>query len=528
MASHECILAIDLGTSGPKVALATLDGQVAGSAFEPVALLLSPGGGAEQRPADWWAAITRAARRLLAATNIAPASVAAVSCTGQWSGTVAVDAAGEPLANALIWMDSRGAPYVRRATGGPLRVQGYGPLKLARWLRRTGGVPARSGKDSVAHILFLRHERPDVYRRATLFLEPKDYLNLRLTGRAAASFDSITLHWVTDNRDVTRVAYDDSLLALAGLERARLPDLRPATDVLGPLLPGPAAELGLPAGIPVVVGTPDIHSAAIGAGSIRDYAANLYLGTSSWLTCHVPFKKTDLLHNMASLPSAIPGRYLLINEQECAGACLTFLRDSLFFPDDALACGPAPDDVYRRFDALAAGAPPGSGGLIFTPWLYGERTPVDDHRLRGGLHNLSLQTTRAEVVRAVLEGVAYNTRWLLGYVERFIGRRLEVLNIAGGGAQSDLWCQICADVLGRSVRQVADPLEINVRGAALLAAVALGRASFGAMDGVPIARTYAPDRANRATYDALFREYLGLYRATRGAYARLNRGDVSG
>lgn len=524
MTSHTCILAIDLGTSGPKVALVTLDGQVAGSAFEPVELLLLPGGGAEQRPADWWAAITGAARRLLAETQIAPESIAAVSCTGQWSGTVAVDASRQPLANALIWMDARGAPYARRATGGPLRLQGYGPLKLARWLRLTGGIPARSGKDSVAHILFLRHERPDIYRRAALFLEPKDYLNLRLTGRAAASFDSITLHWVTDNRDVRRVAYDASLLALAGLERAKLPELRPATDVLGPLLPGPAAELGLPAGLPVVVGTPDIHSAAIGAGSIRDYAANLYLGTSSWLTCHVPFKKTDLLHNMASLPSAIPGRYLLINEQECAGACLTFLRDSLFFPDDALALGPAPDDAYRRFDTLAASAPAGSGGLIFTPWLYGERTPVDDHRLRGGLHNLSLGTTRAEVVRAVLEGVAYNARWLLGYVERFVGRRLDAINIAGGGARSDLWCQICADVLGRTVRQVADPLEINVRGAALLAAVALGHASFDAMDGAPIARTYAPNQAHRATYDALFREYLRLYRGTSGVYGRLNRG----
>ncbi|HWQ12609.1 MAG TPA: FGGY-family carbohydrate kinase, partial [Roseiflexaceae bacterium] len=459
--------------------------------------------------------------------QVAPASVAAVSCTAQWSGTVAVDATGEPLMNAVIWMDSRGAPYVRRMVGGPLRVQGYGPLRLARWLRLTGGAPTHSGKDSIAHILFLKHERPAVYERAALFLEPKDYLNLRLTGRAAASFDSITLHWVTDNRDIARVAYDDGLLALAGVERAKLPELRRAMDVLGPLLPGPAAELGLVAGLPVVVGTPDVHSAAIGAGSIRDYAANLYLGTSSWLTCHVPFKKTDLAHNMASLPSAIPGRYLLINEQECAGICLTFLRDNLFFPEDALSASPRPAGAYRLFDALAGEVPAGSGGLIFTPWLYGERTPVEDHRLRGGLHNLSLQTTRAQVVRAVLEGVAYNSRWLLGYVERFIGRRLEAINIAGGGANSGIWCQIYADVLGRTVRQVADPVQINARGAGLLAAAALGLADFErAADMVPIARTYEPDQRHRAVYDTLFREYLRLYRATRGIYARLNVGGA--
>lgn len=520
------ILAIDLGTSGPKVALVAATGEVVACEVEPVELLLLPGGGAEQRPADWWAAICAASRRLLGAAPVDPAAIAGVACTAQWSGTVAVDAAGAPLMNALIWMDSRGAPYIRRAAGGPVRVQGYGPRKLLRWIRLTGGAPGRAGKDPIAHILWLRHERPGVYGRAAAFLEPKDYLNLVLTGRRAASYDSITLHWVTDNSDLRRVRYDDGLLAMAGIERAKLPELRPASDVLGPLLPGPAAELGLPAGLPVVVGTPDIHSAAVGAGSVADYAANLYLGTSSWLTCHVPFKKTDLIHNMASLPSPLPGRYLLINEQESAGICLHFLRDSLFFAEDALGTGPPPADVYGRFDALAAAAPAGSGGLIFTPWLYGERTPVEDHLARGGLFNLSLSTSRAQVVRAVLEGVAYNSRWLLGYVERFVGRRLGAINLAGGGAVSGLWCQIYADVLGRTVRQVADPVQINARGAGLLAAAALGLAPYAGLgERVPIAHTFTPDPRNRATYDRLFREYLGLYRATRGMHARLNGGD---
>lgn len=523
MADAPCILAIDLGTSGPKVALVAATGEVLASAVETVDLLLLPGGGAEQRPADWWAAICRAARRLLADSPVAPGRIAGVACTAQWSGTVALDAAGAPLMYALIWMDSRGAPYLRRAVGGPLRVQGYGPRKLLRWLRLTGGAPAHSGKDPIAHILYLKHERPEIYRAAATFLEPKDYVNFLLTGRRAASFDSITLHWVTDNRDARRVRYDDELLALAGIDRAKLPELLPGDSLLGPLLPGPAAELGLPAGLPVAIGTPDLHSAAIGAGSVADYAANLYIGTSSWLTCHVPSKKVDLLHNMAALPSPLPGRYLLLNEQECAGACLRFVRDGLIFADDGLTREVAPADAYPRLDALAAGAPAGSGGLIFTPWLYGERTPVEDHRVRGGFFNLSLAATRAQLVRAVLEGVAYNSRWLLGYVERFIGRRIEAINIAGGGAQSALWCQIYADVLGRTIRQVADPLQINARGAGLLAAAALGLASYEGLGArVPIARTFSPDPRNRAVYDRLFREYRGIYRATKAMHARLN------
>lgn len=522
--TRKYLLTIDLGTSGPKVALVSTDGEILGCEFEETPLLLLPDGGAEQRPGDWWAAIVAAARRLLARGLAPPDDVVAICCTAQWSGTVAVDAAGQPLMNALIWMDSRGQRYVGRVTGGPLRIQGYGVGKLLTWLRATGGVPTQTGKDSIAHILYLKHERPEIYAAAYKFLEPKDYLNLRLTGRYAASYDSITLHWLTNNRDIANIAYDERLLSLTAIDRAKLPDLRRAIDVLGPLTPEAARELGLPAGVQVVVGTPDIHSAAIGAGSVRDYDANLYIGTSSWLTCHVPFKKTDLLHNMASLPSAIPGRYLLINEQECAGICLTFLRDNLVFPDDGLSAA-RPANAYQLFDALAAQAPPGSDRVIFTPWLNGERTPIDDHTVRGAFYNLSLHTTRAQMIRAVLEGVAYNTRWLLRYVEQFVGRRLQAINIVGGGAASAVWCQIHADVLGRTIRQVADPIQINVRGAALLAAVALGYASFEDVGSwVRIARVFEPQPQHQPVYDAIFREYVNIYKLNRGIYARLNGG----
>jgi xylulokinase len=520
-------LAIDLGTSGPKVALVSLRGEVAAWTFEPTPVDLLPNGGAEQDPRDWWAAITRAAQRLKQQAGVSVDDVIAVSCTGQWSGTVAVDDGGQPLGKAIIWMDSRGAPYVRQITGGPLRIAGYGVDKLARWLPLTGGIPAHSGKDSIAHILFLKHERPEVYRAAQQFLEPKDYLNLRLTGRGAASFDSIALHWLTDNRDIQRVRYDAGLFRLAGLDANQFPELKRAVDVLGPLTAEAAAELGLKPGTPVVLGTPDVHSAAVGSGAVRDYEAHLYLGTSAWITCHVPFKKTDLDHNMASLPSAIPGRYLVANAQETAGACLTYLRDQLFFAADELRAAPAPDDLYAVFDRMAARVPAGSDGLIFLPWLYGERTPIEDHTVRGGFFNQSLQTTRAHLVRAVFEGVACNARWLLDAVERFAGRRFAALNMIGGGAASDVWCQIHADVLGRTIQQVKDPILANLRGAAWLAAVGLGHTTFDALsERVPIARIYHPNPALQPLYAELFREFVALYRRNRAAYARLNRNRV--
>jgi len=518
------ILAIDLGTTALKVAVVTTSGETVAHETDGYPLHLLPGGGAEQDPADWWAAIERAVTRLLGRGEVHLESIVAVGATAHWSGTVPVDAAGQPLRRAILWMDTRGVPYVRKITGGPFRISGYGLDKLWHWVRKTAGIPAHSGKDSIAHILWLKHQEPETYRAAYKLMEPKDFLNLRLTGRFAASYDSITLHWVTDNRDLDRVRYDETLLKLAGLEREKLPDLRSSVAVLGPLRPEIAAAWGLPEGIPVVVGSPDLHTAAVGSGATRDYQPHIYLGTSSWVTCHVPFKRTDLVHNMATLPSAIPGRYFVANEQETAGACLQFLCDNVLFHPDELGPGRSPDNAFELFDRVAATAPAGSGGVIFTPWLVGERTPVEDPFVRGGFHNLSLGTRRPHLLRAVLEGVAYNARWLLEALEAFVRRRLDPIRIIGGGAKSGLWCQIFADVLGRTIEQVRDPALAGVRGAAILAAVGIGATTFDAVpDQVAIAGAYRPNPLHREAYTELFREFVRLYHNNRGSYARLNR-----
>jgi xylulokinase len=518
------ILAVDLGTSAVKVALVSIDGKVVGHDSEEMPVLYLPNGGAEQQPDDWWAAIKATTRRLLGQGTVSPADIVALNCTTQWSGTVAVDRDGNHLMNAIIWMDSRGAPYIRRITDGLLRVERYSIRKLLQWIRLTGGAPGHAGKDSIAHILYIKHQLPEIYEAAYKFLEPKDYLNLRLTGVFAASYDSITLHWVTDNRDINRVAYHDGLIEMSGVDRTKLPDLRPANDILGPIKPKVAHEFGLPEGVQVVAGTPDIQSAAIGSGAVRDFMGHLYIGTSSWLCCHVPFKKTDISHGIASLPSAIPGRYLATNEQETSGACLTFLRDNIIYHQDELLTEAGVPDVYKVFDRIAAEAPAGGGKLIFTPWLYGERTPVDDRHVRGSLHNLSLDTTREHMIRAVFEGVAYNTRWLLGYVEKFIRRPFDSINIIGGGANSSVWCQIHADVLNRTIKQVKDPIQANTRGAALLAAVALGHLTYDDIsERVEIANTFRPNPKNREIYDELFAEFIDIYRRDRKFYTRLNR-----
>ena len=520
----EYTIAIDLGTSGPKVSLFDTNGQFVDSEFENVPLLLFPNGGAEQRPEDWWSAITKAATRLLAKRTVPADAIIAINCTAQWSGTVPVDEDGNNLMNCVIWMDSRGAEHIKRITSGPIMFKGYSIPKLIRWLRLTGGAPSHSGKDSIAHILYIKNELPEIYNKSYKFLEPKDYINLKLTGRFAASFDSITLHWVTDNRDISNVTYDDKLVKISTIDRQKLPDLLPTVEILGPIKKEVAVEWGLPENLPVVIGTPDTQSAAIGSGAVRDFESHFYIGTSSWLICHVPFKKTDLFHNMASIPSALPGKYLLATEQECAGACLNFLKNNILYHKDELQKETEPQDVFEVLNRIAQGVPAGSGKVIFTPWLLGERTPVDDHHIRGGFHNLSLNTTREHLIRAVFEGVAYNGRWLLGHAEKFVKRQLDAINIIGGGAQSKVWCQICADVFNRPIRQVKHPIQANARGAALLASMALGRVTVDEIaERTHIANTFEPTPENRDIYDELFKEFTGIYSSTKGYHARLNR-----
>ena len=522
--NEKYILAIDLGTSGSKTALATIYGEIIDFEFQAVPLHLLPNGGAEQDPDDWWNAIISTTKKLLSKGMIPPENIVAISCSTQWSGTVAVDKDGNHLMNSIIWMDSRGADCIDSVRKGILNFEGYDILKLIKWLRKTGGAPGSSGKDPISHILFIKREYPEIFRKTCKFLEPKDYINLRLTGKFAASYDSITLHWVTDNRDISNIKYDDTLLKIVDLDREKLPELKRSIDILGPVKKDLARELGIREDVKVIVGSPDIPTAAIGSGAVRDYEGHCYIGTSSWISAHVPFKKADVLHAIVSLPSSIPGKYFIANEQEIAGGILNWLRDNIIYHKDELLLEENLPDVFKIFDRIAEKVPPGSNRVICTPWLYGERTPVEDHLIRGGLYNVSLTTTREDLVRAAFEGVAFNQKWVLKYIEKFIKRRMDPINMVGGGAISDVWCQIHADILDRTINQVKDPIQATARGSVFIASVALGYMGFEDIPKhIQIKNVFKPNPDNRKIYDELFKEFLNIYKNNKTMCARLNR-----
>lgn len=347
------------------------------------------------------------------------------------------------------------------------------------------------------------------------------------------------LRWCTDNRDPSAVVWDPALAVRCGLDVRRLPELVPPASVVGTVRPDVAAAFGLPDGVRVVAGTGDTTAAAVGAGATAEFDAHLYVGTSAWLSCHVPFKRTDVVHNIASLPSVVPGTYWVATVQDVAGKAVDWLLDSVVYAQDGMldaAPSPPPAEALVRLNALAASAPPGCHGVVFTPWLNGERTPVDDPTVRGGWFNVSLSTTRADLARSVFEGIALNTRWMLEAVERFTRRGpgrphglssegFSSLRFIGGGASSALWCQTMADVLGVPVHQVADPVVANARGAALIAAIGVGALDW---DDVPsrveIAARFVPDPSVRAVHDRQYAAFRDIYRRTHGLYARHNAG----
>ena len=501
------VLAVDLGNGGPKVAAVHTDGTLGPTAQRPVSVDIGVDGRATQDAGEWWPALVECIHEVTSQMGSEPAT--AVGITGQWGSTVPVDEHGEAVGPVLLWADTRARPLMKDVIGGPISVQGFSPFKVLPWIRLTGGAPTPSGADPTGHSLLLQHEMADVYARARWLMEPVDFLGMRFTGRAAGTPASMILSWLTDNRIGVEPRYVDSLVRKAQRDPHRLPPLVPMGSVLGGVLPEVAEATGLPPGIRVVTGLPDLHAAILGSGAIEPYATHVTVSTTAWISSRVPFKRTDVLHSMASVPGFDSQMPVVANNQEIGGGALRWLRQQVV------------DEDYADLTAAAATAPAGCEGALFAPWLNGERSPVEDKELRGAFVGLSLRTDRAMMIRAVMEGVALNARWLFDTYEKFCKRRIDSVRILGGGAQSDLWCALYAGILDRPVEKVANPRDAQLVGAALWALVSLGEMTLPeAAARVKVERNFDPADCDREVYQGAYAEYRGLYKRLRGLGAR--------
>ena len=461
-ASAEYILSFDLGTSSFKAAIYDVKGQIVGSAQQPCEVFSPQIGWAEQDPDGWWHKTSFLTKTLLHKTLIRPEQVTGVVFATQMCGTIAINDKGEVLSPAIIWLDTRSKKTVRKAVAGLLNIFGYGLISGLRWLYYCNGAPNLAGRDPFSKILWLKNERPDIWTNTKLCLDIKDFLLYRCTGQAITSPDVAHFTWLMDLR---RLKWLPKLLKKYGLSESVLPKIAIATDKVADGLTEKAAlHLGLNTHTPVFVGLGDITAGALGSGAYKPGHAHLYFGTSNWTAAHISRHKVSPFSGIGSLVSAYASRPLLLGAQECSGSALQKVSELLGLDENS----------FEIFD-IAQNSPPGANGIMFLPWLQGERSPLDDASIRGGFLNLSLATCRADMARAALEGLAYNQHWVAQHVFKMAGTKAsQKLSVVGGLANNDLFMQILADVFQRTMIRVHNPQWAGTAGAFCCAARGLG------------------------------------------------------
>ena len=497
-----------------------MDGSIAGAARASVTTAFGPDGAAEQDAEAVWRETLDAAARALGAAGVSSRDVAAVVVSAQYSSIVPVDANMVPVAPMVTWMDQRSSPKRLRRLSGRHRL-GDPPLVLARYLAVHGLAPIEAGM-SINHMRWIRAARPDLYERTAFFLEPVDYLTARLSGRATANQCSAFMQMLADNRKVPSVGWHPDLVAASGIDGEKLPECVAAGSVVGTVTREVTDRLGLPPTTQVLSGINDTQAGAVAAGVGHGDHGGLAVGTTAVIVAGARRKKVDPFRSMFTMPSPLGTGHLLSAENGVAGVAVDHFLDGIVDPDDLFATTMNAPDRYRAFDDAAAAAPAGSSGVLFLPWLRGSIAPKADGSARGGFLGVGLDTTRHDLARAVLEGVALNLRWLQDASEGFLGRDLPFHRFYGGGATSVLWGGILADVLDRRVERLDRAGYANSLGTAFFAFDRLGVTAAGDLaDALPIASVHEPDPGKRGLYEDLAGTFRLAFKRTRPVSHRL-------
>lgn len=498
------LLGVDLGTSSVKVLRVSETGRILGQGSIEYSIRQPRPGWAEQRPQDWWQATAMATRQALAGLDDDPHAIAAIGLSGQMHGAVLLDRHRQPLAPAIIWPDQRSQAQVEEMTAliGPERL-----IELS-------GSPVATGFQA-ASLRWLQQNRPDLWSQVASVLLPKDYLRLCLGGDLSTdpSDGSGTLLFDLHRRD-----WSPEILAALAVDPARLPAVRDSTAVAGQLSHEAAEALGLPAGIPLITGAADTAASMLAAGVLGGETLLVTISTGGQIIRPVAAVQLDRKGRSHTFCSAVrPGSgragWYQMAAILSAGLALRWLRDRLFDLSG--------EEGYRQMTAWAETVPAGAGGLIFLPYLIGERTPHMDPQARGLFLGLTARHGRAELVRAVLEGVAlacYDAYSVLAEA----GPAPDRIVMAGGGGRSRLWQQVIADLFGLPVQQLA-VAEQSALGAALLAGAGAGvfelveTAQSWATYGAPV----EPEPQRHALYQGLLPLFRGAYQKHREDFRQL-------
>jgi xylulokinase len=495
---RQLILAHDLGTSGDKASLHAADGSLLAARTEHYPTVFGAGGRAEQDPAAWWAAFCAATRALLDEAGGRPGDVACVAMSGQMMGVVLVDGRDEAVRPALIWADTRAwseaallADRIGAERGYTLLGHPIDPTYcLAKWM-------------------WLRDHEPEAWARATGLLVAKDFITLRLTGRRCIDPSDAA---GTNAWDQVAGTWSEEMLAAGGMDAALLPEIVPSATIAGGLRPEAATACGLPSGTPVVVGGGDGACAALGAGLVSgDVAANATLGSSAWISVASDRPLRDPKRRVVTFDHVIPDRYVPLGAMQAAGAALEWV---------AATVGVRGTEGLSDAVSAAGEVEAAREGLFFLPYLLGERAPLWDARVRGTFVGLSRHHRPEHLVRAALEGVAFNLHGTLQALAD-IGGPITAIDAVGGGARSDVWLRIMADIWGLPVRRRTIVDEANSLGAAVVGGMAVGLIEDWsvARSLSSIEATFEPDlarhdaaRADQERFDDLYRRLRTWFR----------------
>lgn len=497
--SKDYVIGIDCSTTAAKAVVWNAWGEALSEARVTFELMQPRPGWGEQNAEDWWAATAGAVRRAVQTVDVA--RIGALCITHQRESFVCVDDSGHPLRPAMLWLDTRATAEVEKdGTDDIHRITGKPPNPTPAWYK----------------LLWLLQHEPDLFDRIGKVVDVAGFLVHRMTGSWVTSWASADPLGLVD---MATFDYDDLLLERAGLGRGQVPDLCAPGSVVGEVLTDVATQLGLPAGLPVVAGVGDGQSAQLGTGITEPGRAYLNLGTG---IVSGTFSETYCYgREYRTLAAAVPGAYTL--ETFIGGGTHNlnwFVQKFSGVDTRALGLDLTPEQVL---ETAAAQLPPGAEGLLALPYWTGALTPYWDHNARGVLLGLTGAHGKSHVYRALLEGIAFEQRFLTSGAEAALGEPVRDVIALGGGTRSRVWCKIIADVMQRRVTVVKEP-ESTCLGSGMLAAAAVGihesiPAAAAAMSGT--LKSYDPDPVRASAYDRLYEVYRDIYPSTKTLFARL-------
>ena len=535
------VITYDIGTTGIKTCLIEIDNEIKilSSATEGYKLYVDDEtgvkGGSEQDADEWWSAMCLTTKEVFKkCKKVKKEQIEGISFCSAMQGLVLVDRDGKCIRRPMTYMDQRARKKKKKGIAHGFQIAGAEVTKLLKYLKYTGAVSS-SVKDPIWKYKWVEAHEPENFKKIYKWLDVKEYMILRCSGEFVMTNDSAFGTLLYDTRK-GHEGWCKPICDMVGVNIEHMPPIKASTEKVGEITKQAAEELGLAEGTAVYGGGGDASLIGVGAGATEIGDTHIYSGTSGWVGTVVPEQRVDAGAMMAAIVGANPENYNYFAELETSNKCMGWVKDHLALDEIGVFLkkyGHKKDDLeeqsfnlYDYLEEVIDRANPGSDGVIFTPWLHGNRCPFEDPNAAGMFFNIHLETGKTELIRAVVEGVCFHMRWMLERQEQKVAKykKTNSVRFCGGGALGAATCQILADILQRDVEVVDSPQNIGAVGAA--ACIAVGTGMISSMTEVkkliPAKTVYHPNKANKDVYDRNFKVFKNLYKFNKENFAILN------